>query len=84
MRRRQDHLLRNLLYATLAIIALMHPAAAGHIAQLGAGLLLAIIQGIKDAAVQNPGAAALAAGAAYITHQIRTHRPAHARSTART
>ncbi|MFI9154513.1 hypothetical protein [Streptomyces sp. NPDC053367] len=82
MRRRPDHLLRNLFITSLIIIAAMHPDAANHLAQLGTGLLLAIAQGAADAAAANPGAAALVAGATYIAHQIRTHRPAPARTTA--
>jgi hypothetical protein len=82
MARRQDHLLRNLFITSLIIIAAMHPNTASYLAQLGTGLLLAITDGISQAATDNPGAAALVAGAAYITHQIRTHRPARARTTA--
>ena len=57
----------------------MHPNTAAHLAQLGGGLLLAIISGLAEAAAAQPEAAALATGAVYITHQIRTHRPAPAR-----
>jgi hypothetical protein len=80
MRHRPNTLLRNLLIATLIIIAATHPDTAAHIAQLGAGLLLAIVQGIADAAAANPGAAAIAGLAVYVAHQIRTHRPARARA----
>jgi hypothetical protein len=80
-RRRPDRLLLRLLYTTLVILAAMHPAAVGHIAQAGATLLLAIVDGIAQAAANQPGPAILTAGAIYITHQIRTHRP---RTRART
>jgi hypothetical protein len=75
MARRQDHLIRNLLIAALIVIAAMHPEAVGQLAHLGAGLLLAIIDGITRAAADQPGPAILTAGLIYITHQIRTHRP---------
>ncbi|MEH0586203.1 hypothetical protein QA942_19785 [Streptomyces sp. B21-106] len=79
MRRRPDNLLRNLLITTLIVLAAMHPQTVGHLANLAAGLLLAIVQGIADAAHDQPGAAALTVGAMYAVHQIRTHRPrAHA------
>lgn len=75
MRRRPDHLLRNLLYTALTIIAAMHPNEVGHLAQLAAGLLLAIVDGTTQAAAAQPGPALLTAGALYAIHQIRTHRP---------
>ena len=75
MARRQDHLIRNLLIAALIVIAAMHPEAVGHLAQAGATLLLAIVQGVADAATDQPGPAVLTAGALYVIHQIRTHRP---------
>ena len=75
MARRQDHRIRNLLIAALIVIAAMHPDAVGQMAQLGAGLLLAIVDGITRAAAENPGPAVLTAGLFYIAHQIRTHRP---------
>lgn len=80
MARRPNQLLRNLLIASLIIIAAMHPDAAGTMAQLGVNLLLAIVQGIADGAADNPGAAAIAGLAVYIAYQIRIHRPrpAHA------
>lgn len=75
MARRQDHLIRNLLIAALIVIAAMHPEAVGNLAHLGAGLLLAIVQGVTDAATDQPGPAVLTAGLIYVIHQIRTHRP---------
>lgn len=80
MARRHDHLIRNLLIAALTVIAAMHPTAVGQMAQLGAGLLLAIVDGITRAAADQPGPAVLTAGLLYVIHQIRTHRPrtAHA------
>ena len=75
MRRHPNNLLRNLLIASLIILAATHPAAVQQMARLGAGLLLAIVQGIADATTDNPGAAAIAGLAAYIAHQIRSHRP---------
>lgn len=75
MARRQDHLIRNLLIAALIVIAAMHPEAVGQMAHHGATLLLAIVQGVADAAADNPGPAVLTAGALYVIHQIRTHRP---------
>jgi hypothetical protein len=80
MARRPNQLLRNLLTASLIILAAMHPTTVGHMAEAGATLLLAIVQGIAQAATDQPGPAALAAGAIYIAHQIRTHRPARART----
>lgn len=74
-RRRQDHLIRNLLITSLIIIAAMHPETVGHMANLGATLLLAIVDGITQAAADNPGPALLTAGAIYVVHQIRTHQP---------
>lgn len=79
MRRRPNQLLLRLFYASLIILAAMHPTAVGHLTQLGAGLVLAIVQGIATAAAANPGPAILTAGALYIAHQARTHRPARAR-----
>ena len=75
MRRRPDHLLRNLLAATLAVLALMHPEATAQLAQLATGLLLAVVAGIAQAAAAQPEAALLTAGGIYLAHQIRTHRP---------
>lgn len=72
MRRRQDHLIRNLLIASLIAIAAMHPAAVGHMAQLGVTLVLAIVQGAAEAAADQPGPAAILATAIYAAHQIRT------------
>jgi hypothetical protein len=80
-RRRPDRLLLRLFYTTLVILAAMHPAAIGHMAQAAATLLLAIVDGITRAANDQPGPAILTAGAIYIAHQIRTHRP---RTRART
>jgi hypothetical protein len=80
MRSRPHHLIRNLLTAALTILAAMHPDTAGHLAHLGVGLILAIVQGAADAAADNPGPAVLAAGAVYLAHQIRTHRPRTARA----
>lgn len=73
-------LLRNLLAVALTVLAAMHPDVAGHLAQLGVGLVLAIVQGAADAAADNPGPAILAAGVVYLAHQIRIHQPrtAHA------
>lgn len=83
MRRRPDHLLRNLLTASLIILALMHPEATAQLAQLATALLLGIVTGIAQAATAQPEAALLTAGAIYITHQIRTHRPRTTRAPAR-
>ena len=80
MRRRPNHVIRNLFIASLVILAAMHPDTAGHLAHLGVGLLLAIVQGATDAAADNPGPAMLAAGAVYLLHQIRTHQPRTARA----
>lgn len=80
MRSRPNHLIRNLFIASLLILAAMHPDTAGHLAHLGVGLLLAIVQGAADAASDNPGPAMLAAGAVYLAHQIRIHQPRTARA----
>ena len=80
MRRRPNQLLRNLLYASLIILAAMHPQAAGRRAQLAAGRLLAIVHGVADAAAAQPGPAVLAALAVYVAHQIHTHRPSTTRA----
>lgn len=80
MRSRPHHLIRNLLIASLVILAAMHPGTAGHLAHLGVGLILAVAQGAADAAADNPGPAVLAAGAVYLVHQIRIHRPRTAAS----
>lgn len=82
MARRQDHLIRNLLITALTVIAAMHPTAVGQMAHLGASLLLAIVQGVADAAADNPGPAVLTAGLIYVVHQIRTHRPHPSRARA--
>ncbi|MCZ4602942.1 hypothetical protein O3S80_03975 [Streptomyces sp. Lzd4kr] len=81
MRRRPNQLLTRLFIASLIVLAAMHPNAVGQCAELGAGVLLAIVDGIARAAADNPGPAALALGAIYIAYQIHTHRPvrAHAR-----
>lgn len=80
MRSRPHHLIRNLLGVALTVLAATHPDTAGHLAQLLVGLVLAVVQGAAGAAADNPGPAMLAAGAVYLAHQIRTHRPrtAHA------
>lgn len=75
MARRHNQLLRNLFIASLIILAAMHPAAVGHMAQLAVGLVLAIVQGAAQAAADQPGPAAIAAIAVYAAHQIRSHRP---------
>lgn len=75
MARRPNTILRNLFIASLIILAAMHPAAVQQMARLGAGLLLAIVQGAAEAAADNPGPAAIAGLAAYAAHQIRSHRP---------
>lgn len=80
MRRRPDHLIRNLLIATLIILAAMHPAAVSRLAQLATELILAIVNGIAQGAAAHPGPAILTAGLIWITHQARTHRPRTARA----
>jgi hypothetical protein len=75
MRRHPHRILHQLLAASLIILAAMHPAAVTTCAELGAGILLAIVEGVADAASHNPGPAALVAGAFYIAHQARTHKP---------
>ena len=80
MARRPNPLLRNLLAASLLILALMHPAAVGRLANLTVTVALAIVQGAADAAAANPGPAVLAGLALYVAHQIRTHRPHTARA----
>lgn len=82
MARRQDHLIRNLLITALIVIAAMHPQAVGQLAHHATGLLLAIVQGVTDAAVAQPGPAVLTAGLLYVVHQIRTHQPKPARARA--
>ena len=82
MARRPNHLLRNLLITSLIILAAMHPQAVGRLAQLATELILAIVQGVADAATAHPGPAMLAAGLVWIAHQIRTHRPHPARAHA--
>jgi hypothetical protein len=80
MARRPNPLLRNLLAASLIILAAMHPTAITQMVRLGVGLVLAIAQGAADAITANPGPAVLLGLAAYIAHQIR-HQPAHTRRT---
>lgn len=75
MRRRPDRLLLRLFYASLIILAAMHPTGTAHLAQIGTELVLAILGGIATAAQQHPGQALLAAGLIYIAYQARTHRP---------
>lgn len=75
-RRRPNHLLRNLLLASLIILAAMHPDTVRHLTQMATGLILAAVQGITDAATAHPGPAILTATAIWAVHQIRTHRPA--------
>lgn len=81
MARRHDRLLHRLFYASLVVLALMHPHAVGRLAQLTVTVALAIVQGAADAAADKPGAAAITGLALYVAHQIRTHRhrTAHAR-----
>jgi hypothetical protein len=81
MRSRPNHLIRNLLGIALTILAAMHPEASGHLAHLGVGLVLAVIQGATEAAADNPGPAILAAGLVYLAHQIRIHQPRTARAS---
>ncbi|MEV8032260.1 hypothetical protein [Streptomyces sp. NPDC086182] len=80
MRRHPNHLIRNLLYVSLIILAAMNQHATSHLARIGTELLLAIVQGVADGVVAHPGAAALLAGGVYIAQQIRTHRPHPARA----
>jgi hypothetical protein len=80
MARRPNQLLLRLFYASLIILAAIHPNAVGRMAELGVGLLLAIVQGTADGAAANPGAAILTAGLVYIAYQIRTHQPRTART----
>lgn len=82
MRRRPDRILRQLLAATLVILALMHPETTAHLAEIATAMLLGIVTGIAHAASQQPEAALLLAGGIYIAHQIRTHRPPTARARA--
>jgi hypothetical protein len=78
MRRHRQSPLRWLLAGTLLILAATHPEAISRMAELGVGLILAIVQGAADGAAANPGAAALTCLAVYVAHQIR-HQPARAR-----
>ena len=80
MRSRPNHLIRNLLAAALTILAAMHPDVVSHLAHLGVGLILAIVQGAADAAADNPGPAVLAAGAVHLARQVRIHQPRAART----
>ncbi|MFJ8146581.1 hypothetical protein ACIQ6R_16140 [Streptomyces sp. NPDC096048] len=82
MRRRPDRILRQLLLATLIILALMHPAATAHLAEIATAMLLGVVTGIADAASQQPEAALLLAGAVYLAVQTRNHRPRPARARA--
>ena len=82
MRRHPNHLLRNLLIASLIILAAMNQHATEHLVRIGTELLLAIVQGVTDGVTAHPGAAALLAGAAYVAHQIRTHQPRTTRAHA--
>ncbi|MFD0053022.1 hypothetical protein ACFVHR_04760 [Streptomyces sp. NPDC127168] len=75
MRRRPDRILRQLLAATLVILAIMHPETTAHLAEIAAAMVLGVIDGIGQAAAAQPGPALLLAGALYLAHQIRTHRP---------
>ena len=75
MARRPNRLLLRLLYASLGILALMHPAAVGRLANLTVTVALTAIQGAADAAAANPGPAVLAGLLLYVAYQIRTHRP---------
>ena len=79
MRRRPNQLLLRLFYASLIILAAMHPTTAGQLAETTVSLALAIVQGAADGAAANPGAAAIAALGVYVAHQVRTHRPRTAR-----
>lgn len=78
MRRRPDRLLHRLFITSLIILAAMHPDTTAQLAETATALLLGIVDGITHAAAQQPGPALLVAGALYIAHQIRTHRPARA------
>ncbi|MEV6180173.1 hypothetical protein [Streptomyces sp. NPDC052015] len=82
MARRQDRLLLRLFYASLIILAAMHPDTTTQLAETATALLLGIVDGAAKAAADQPGPALLAAGAIWITHQIRTHRPRTARARA--
>ncbi|GGQ83681.1 hypothetical protein [Streptomyces flaveolus] len=75
MRRRPDRILRQLLAATLVILALMHPETTARLAETAAAMVLGIVDGIAQAAAAQPEAALLLAGAIYLAVQIRTHRP---------
>lgn len=76
--RRNDRLLLRLFLATLVILAVMHPAGTGAIAHATATAVLAVVNGVAQAAAAAPTAALLAAGGLYLLHHVRTHRPAHA------
>ena len=75
MRRHPNNLLRNLLIASLIILAATHPAADQPMAPHGPRHHLAHVQSNAHATTHQPGAAAIAGLAAYIAHQIRSHRP---------
>lgn len=78
----RSHLLRNLLIGALLILAAMHPATVNQLVEIAAGLVFATVTGIAEAATAQPEAALLTAGACYLAHQIRTHRPRTARARA--
>ncbi|WP_370667053.1 hypothetical protein [Streptomyces sp. IBSBF 2507] len=82
MRRRPDRILRQLLAASVIILAIMHPQTTAHLAEIATAMLLGIVTGITHAASQQPEAALLLTGAIYIAHQIHTHRPHPARARA--
>ncbi|MDN3244138.1 hypothetical protein [Streptomyces sp. ZSW22] len=79
MRRRPDRILRQLLAASLIILALMHPETTAHLAEIAAAMILGIVNGIGQAAAAQPGPALLLAGGIYLAIEIRTHRPPAAR-----
>lgn len=75
MRRHPNNLIRNLLIASLIILAAMHPAGISYLAQLGTGLVCSILEGILAGAAQHLAGAALAVGLIWIAFNAVAHRP---------
>ena len=75
MRRRPDHLIRNLLIGALIILAAMHPAATSHLAQMATSLVCSVLEGVLAGAAQHLAGAALAVGLIWIAWNALTHHP---------
>lgn len=75
---RHDRILLWLCAGTLLILAAMYPDATQTAAHGATTVLLAVVEGIAQAAAQQPAAALIAAGGLYLARTWHTHRTTRA------